>query len=269
MSKHHLRRARRLTLRALCGGAASVVSLAVLASGAQAATYQVTGTGGTLHVRTAPSLSAPAVAGLADGTRINIMCQTRGDLVVGSTMWDRINQPVSGYVADWYTTTPAVNAPSPGLPACSPKTPAPQPTPPPVITRCLATSTADDPGAFSEGLSGVFCYNGSHAWTEKYNATLTNNFPFVSTDIPGSGAFWSTGAYAGLGEPSAPAETVWSNEYVSVPGVPGLFNSALQEWRYLRITVSPTGVIHHCTWYTDEWAASPAPFTTSGTEGCD
>jgi hypothetical protein len=49
---------------------------------------------------------------------IDIVCQTRGDQVVGSTMWDRIDSPISGYVADWYTTTPVVNGPSPGLPDC-------------------------------------------------------------------------------------------------------------------------------------------------------
>lgn len=49
-----------------------------LTANAQAAEYQVIGTGGTLHVRTAPSLSAPIVGNLGDGTAINILCQTRG-----------------------------------------------------------------------------------------------------------------------------------------------------------------------------------------------
>ena len=56
-------------------------------------------------------------------------------------MWDKINSPVVGYVADWYTTTPVVNNPSSELPECVPPNtprepepnpqPAPQPQPPP------------------------------------------------------------------------------------------------------------------------------------------
>jgi hypothetical protein len=55
---------------------------------------------------------------LRDGTGIDVVCQTRGDDVMGSTMWDRIEGPVVGYLADYYTTTPVVNNPSPGLPGC-------------------------------------------------------------------------------------------------------------------------------------------------------
>jgi hypothetical protein len=119
--------------RLLTAGTACALSAAALAPGAQAAPFRVVGTGGTLHVRTAPSLGAIKVEGgdLPDGTIINIVCQTRGDQVVGSTMWDRIDGRVAGYVADWYTTTPVVNNPSPGLPDCSQVTPPPDPRPDP------------------------------------------------------------------------------------------------------------------------------------------
>jgi hypothetical protein len=100
--------------------ATALASAVALTANAQAAEYHVIGTEGTLHVRTAPSLSAPIVGNLGDGTTINILCQTRGDQVAGSTMWDKINSPVVGYVSDWYTTTPVINNPSPGLPECVP-----------------------------------------------------------------------------------------------------------------------------------------------------
>ncbi len=138
MTSRHLKPAdRSATIRSLLlAAAASALSAAALAASAQAATYSVVGTGGTLHVRTAPQLAAPIVASLRDGTPMNIVCQTRGDHVAGSTMWDRIDQPVTGYVADWYTTTPVVNNPSPGLPTCgSPPGPPPTPQPPTVHTR--------------------------------------------------------------------------------------------------------------------------------------
>ncbi len=104
----------------LASGAAAVIASAMFFSNARAATYQVTGTGGTLHVHTAPSLTAPIDGNLPDGTSINVTCQIRSDLVGGSTMWDRINYPVVGFVADWFTTTPAVNSPTVGLPECLP-----------------------------------------------------------------------------------------------------------------------------------------------------
>jgi hypothetical protein len=122
---------RRIVLTA----AMALASVIAFTASADAAEYEVVGTGGTLHVRTAPSLSAPIVGNLGDGTKINILCQTRGDQVVGSTMWDKINSPVAGYVADWYTSTPGVNVPSSGLPECVPpnvpREPEPAPSPQP------------------------------------------------------------------------------------------------------------------------------------------
>jgi hypothetical protein len=92
---------------------------AVWANYAKPVEYKVVGTGGTLAVRTAPSLSAPSVANLPDNTPIDIVCQTTGDTVVGSAIWDKIDRPAAGYVADWYTNTPAVGKYSPGLPICA------------------------------------------------------------------------------------------------------------------------------------------------------
>jgi len=104
----------------------------MFAASAQAAVYAVIGTEGHgLNVRTAPSLGAGVLANLRDGTPINIVCQTRGDNVMGSTMWDEVEGPVNGYLADYYTTTPVFNAPSHGLPECQAPTPPPAPTPQP------------------------------------------------------------------------------------------------------------------------------------------
>jgi hypothetical protein len=129
-------------MRRLIVSAAAVCALsaATQASGALAATYTVVGTGGTLHVRTSPALAAAKVGDLHDGTLINIVCQTPGDPVMGSALWDKIDSPVVGYVADWYTNTPGVNIPSPGLPAC------PEP---PVVDPGIPTPNehgSDDPG---------------------------------------------------------------------------------------------------------------------------
>ena len=125
---------KRIAATAATAATLLALSSAVLVAGAQAAAYQVIGTGGTLHVRTAPSLSAAMVGGMRDGTWIDIVCQTTGDTVVGSNIWDKIDSPYVGYVADWYTTTPAVGKFSPGLPVCGSSTPPPPPPPPPPPT---------------------------------------------------------------------------------------------------------------------------------------
>lgn len=117
-------------VRRLVLGAAAICALAAapLATSAQAAPPYYTATpGGTLHVRTMPRVEAQSVADLNDNTVIDIYCQSRGSRVgqsqsaafpAGSTMWDYITSPVSGWVSDWYTNTPGVNQATAGLPYC-------------------------------------------------------------------------------------------------------------------------------------------------------
>jgi hypothetical protein len=120
------------------------LSSAVLVAGAKAKAYQVIGTGGTLHVRTAPSLGAGTVGEMGDGTWIDIVCQTTGDNVVGSNIWDQIDSPYVGYVADWYATTPAVGKYSQELPVCG-SGPTPQPTPQPTPPQPQPQPTPSQP----------------------------------------------------------------------------------------------------------------------------
>ncbi len=155
------------------------VSAGVFAASAQATVYSVVGTGGTLHVRTAASLSAPIVANLTDGTAIDIVCQTRGDQVVGSTMWDKIDSPVVGYVADWYTTTPAVNNPSPGLPGC--ETSQPPPTQPPPTQP---PPTQPGPGPARGGSGSGFCAPFGGLSTSHVN--IDNVYPCANPNISDS-----------------------------------------------------------------------------------
>jgi hypothetical protein len=142
VSPSRSRRPTRLAATLCASAVACAVPATVSVATAHATgSYRVVGTGGTLRVHTAPSLGSPVVGNLPDGTPITVACQTRGDLVVGSTMWDRIDSPDPGYVADWYTTTPVVNNFSPGLADCSAiptPTPTPIPTPAPSAIHDLA-----------------------------------------------------------------------------------------------------------------------------------
>jgi hypothetical protein len=125
-------------VRRIAAGACTTVAVCagMFAASAQAAVYAVIGTEGHgLNVRTAPSLGAGVIANLRDGTAINIVCQTRGDDVMGSTMWDEIEGPVDGYLADYYTNTPTFDNPSYGLPGCPAPTPPSTPAPPSTPTQ--------------------------------------------------------------------------------------------------------------------------------------
>jgi hypothetical protein len=71
----------------------------------------------TLNVRSGPGVQFQRIGSLSEGQRVSITCQTRGSVVVGSTVWDKI--AAGAYVSDWYINTPVVNAFTPGLSQCS------------------------------------------------------------------------------------------------------------------------------------------------------
>lgn len=83
--------------------------------------YQVTGTGGVgLKVRTDPyNTSAGVVAILADGTYFTAECAVRGRDIFGNSVWHRISAPASGWISDYYTTTPGFNQYIPGEIDCN------------------------------------------------------------------------------------------------------------------------------------------------------
>jgi lysophospholipase L1-like esterase len=67
-------------------------------------------------LRAAPSITAQSVGTAAPGSPLDIVCQTVGDDVNGSRIWDRL---LSGaYVSDYWTSTPVFAGYSPGIPLC-------------------------------------------------------------------------------------------------------------------------------------------------------
>lgn len=118
-----------LILMVMCLGA----TLFVTSSPAHAVGYNVTGTGGVgLRARTAPNTSSGIVRTLPEGAAIDITCQTQGENVRGSTIWDKLSD--GSYISDFYTTTPVYAAYSPGIPVCGTSAPTP-PKPQPAKTR--------------------------------------------------------------------------------------------------------------------------------------
>jgi surface antigen len=67
--------------------------------------------------RSGPATWFRPVGVLPAGQRIMIVCQVRSRSVInGTAVWDRLSN--GAYVTDYYTTTPAFNQFSPGLPRC-------------------------------------------------------------------------------------------------------------------------------------------------------
>jgi hypothetical protein len=81
-----------------------------------------------LNVRSGPGISYSKVGSLANGTSIAIACQTKGDSVNGSTIWDQLT--TGGYISDYYVNTPVTGGFSPGLSQCQSTTGPTGPTAP-------------------------------------------------------------------------------------------------------------------------------------------
>jgi uncharacterized protein YraI len=112
-----------------------VVGTLFVTTSAHAASYNVTGTGGVgLNARSGPGTGHSIIRKLPEGAAIDIVCQTQGDNVRGSTIWDKLSD--GSYISDFYTTTPVYAAYSPGIPVCGSGNPTPaKPKPQPAKTR--------------------------------------------------------------------------------------------------------------------------------------
>lgn len=93
-----------------------------------------TGTAG-LAVRAKATTASAFVRRLPNGAMVRISCQAAGQVVTGagrkSNVWNQLSGPVSGWVSDIYTLTPAVSGFSPQIRRCPRPTPTPKPTPTP------------------------------------------------------------------------------------------------------------------------------------------
>jgi uncharacterized protein YraI len=145
----------------------------------------------SVNLRAGPGTSYQLAGRLAGGTPIDIVCQTMGENVNGSAVWDKLS--TGTYVSDWYTTTPAVGAYSPGIPQCA-GAPAPTPGPSFHITATISLSTRTGPGtnhpvagSLAPGAGvNIVCQtygtyvNGSPVWDKLDNGQFVTDY-YVST----------------------------------------------------------------------------------------
>ena len=123
----------------------------------------VYGAAGGVNVREAPSSSAPVLSLLANGSQVAIACQTTGDAVGGSRIWDRLAG--GGYMSDYYVNTPVTGAFSPGIPQCPSPAPGPAPGPPgpaPGNRQAITSYNRTAPGAPYHG-QFAFAYQAFNA----------------------------------------------------------------------------------------------------------
>ena len=73
-----------------------------------------------LNARTAPSLEAPVVGAVLEGSVVEVVCQARGDTVSNgrarSNVWNRLSDGT--WVSDFYVDTPRVGEFSDPIPQC-------------------------------------------------------------------------------------------------------------------------------------------------------
>ena len=106
--------ARWIALAAAFTLAASILAVAAGAARAVGG-FTVTAPAG-LNVRGGPGTGYPVVGHLGHGAALDISCQIHsGSFVNGSDVWDQIP---GGYVTDYYVSTAAFNAYTPGIAAC-------------------------------------------------------------------------------------------------------------------------------------------------------
>jgi hypothetical protein len=196
---------------------ASVATALIMAaaSTALAASYQVVGVGtGTLRVHPSPSASAAVIRTLPNHTWIDIVCQTTGDSVQGSSIWDQIDSPIRGYVADWYTTTPApAGTFTTSIPRCgAPPTPTPSDVSVAlsmngqvVVPAAIANAFRIGPywSGFCEGFVGYATrgLSGRGYGSAMADYRAHRNLGEVHTGPPPAGAvvYWNTGGAGHIG----------------------------------------------------------------------
>jgi uncharacterized protein YraI len=80
-----------------------------------ARTYRVT-SGTSLNARSGPATSYPVVRSYAPGASLAVLCQTTGQRVGSTTVWDRLT--TGAWVSDYYVSTPSNTGFTSQLPRC-------------------------------------------------------------------------------------------------------------------------------------------------------
>lgn len=213
---------------------------------AGASGYKVTGTGGVgLRARTSPSLSSNILRTLPEGAAININCQTTGDDVHGSRIWDKLAD--GSYISDYYTSTPVYAHYSPGLPICGitpTKPPTPKPAPKPLTREQKAIAWAKSQsgstkyiGFCDRFVAAAYGKPNSGYWTAAFHlAAMAKRGEMHYRDwnppvgalvffLPGSKNAWGGHVMISLGNGQAISSEHWSGSHRLGVGIVSLRTS--------------------------------------------
>jgi uncharacterized protein YraI len=100
-----------------------------------ARTYKVTGTT-SLNARSGPGSSYPVVRTYTSGSSLSVVCQTSGQKVRTTSVWNRLTN--GAWVSDYYVSTPSSTGFTTALPRC---------TYPGQVTASVSLSARTGPGA--------------------------------------------------------------------------------------------------------------------------
>jgi uncharacterized protein YraI len=170
----------RLPLAAALVGGAGAVGAAPAAAAVSATV--TTNPGFTLSVRAKPTSASKKVGRVADGQRVTIVCQARGQRVTGklgtSRLWDRLS--TGGFVSDTYVKTGSDGrvAPNCGSTPSTPTTPTTPTTPAPSgfpkdVTSAPDVARYDDAGPYNGGKG---CTKGFTPGAKRLQGWLRANF---------------------------------------------------------------------------------------------
>ena len=106
--------------------------------------YHIANAPAGVAARKGPGTHYPVVRVIANNSPIQIACQTHGEAVGGTNVWNRLSDGT--YVTDFYCDTPNFNSLSPPLPACKGAPPPPPPPSPKLVDDYpYRTATPDTP----------------------------------------------------------------------------------------------------------------------------
>jgi surface antigen len=192
------RKSRTLFAVVLCG---TLTATAVVSSGAGADTtvaYQITmpgSTSGLVNQRSGPGTNYPVVATLSVGTTINVVCQSTGTDIFGTSIWYQLSG--GEYVTGYYTNVSTVSAAGSPIPECTttPAVPAPPPVPAPLV---IGDATLGQTVAKNIFVENDYCTwyaeQRFHAFVSHYPALYPAGHMFMNVD--GNAYQWKASAAA-------------------------------------------------------------------------
>jgi surface antigen len=192
------RKSRTLFAVALCSALVATAVVSTRAGAATTVAYQITmpgSTSGLVNQRSGPGTNYPVVGTLSVGTTIDVVCQSTGTDIFGTSIWYQLSD--GDYVTGYYTNLSTVTDAASPIPACTttPALPAPTPVPAPLV---IGDATLGQTLAKNIFVKDDYCTwyaeQRFHAFVVHYPALYPAGHTFLNVD--GNAYQWKASAAA-------------------------------------------------------------------------